>query len=85
MGTVEVALQRIETKLDDLRDHLHSVELGTAAIVVKQATIEKELEHTREELATLKTAHDRAVGVVKLLALPGVIAALAAGFKWFGP
>lgn len=74
-------LDRIEAKLDDVRERIHEVEIHVSRVSVTQTQQERELAEAQAEIAALKSAHDKAVGAIKLILLPGVLAALAAGYK----
>ena len=81
MLDIGASLTRIEAKLDDMREHVHEIALEVSRTTVTQAQQDRDLTAMKAELTALKTAHDRAVGAVKLILLPGVLAALAAGYK----
>lgn len=81
MHNLEAQLGRIESKLDDVRDRIHEVEIHVSRVAVTQSQQERELREAQAEIEELRRAHDRATGAVKLILLPGVLAALAAGYK----
>lgn len=58
-------LQRIEEKLDLMTERV-------TTLIVKEATTEQVLAQQQQELAVLKTAHNKAMGVLTFLAFPGI-------------
>lgn len=74
---MDVIMQRIESKLDDLRDMVHAINVSSAETKVRQDAIEIRLRDAENELAALKSAHDKIVGVLKVLSIPSV-----ASFIW---
>lgn len=75
------AFQRIETKIDDIRDKIHEVDMLSNMSKIRQAAQEDEIKALKSEVAMLKTAHDKAAGAWKLMTLPGVISLLYAIFQ----
>lgn len=71
-------VERIEYKLDEIRDKLHETILMTSGTQIKQIAQDKEIENLKTEVTNLKTAYDKASGAWKLLTLPGILSLLYA-------
>lgn len=76
-------VERIESKLDDIRDRVYSITLETRETMIKQVSYQKEVDELKKEVEELKTAYNKASGALKLLSLPGVIGFLYAVFEMF--
>lgn len=83
MTQIDVALQRIEDKLDTLKDDLHAVALATAGQQILQASLQTRVETAERDLRELKTAHDKALGMLKVLTVPGILSSLIAAYNIF--
>lgn len=66
-------VERIEAKLDDIRDKVHETMLMTSGTQIKQVAQEKEISDLKKEVAELKSAYDKASGAWKLMSLPGML------------
>lgn len=66
-------VERIEQKLDDIRDKLHETIIMTSETKIKQLAQADEINSLKKEVAELKTAYDKASGAWKLLTLPGIL------------
>ncbi len=71
-------VQRIEGKIDDIRGKIHEIDIMSNGTQIKQLTQEAEIRSLKAEVASLKTAYDRASGGWKLLSIPGVLSFLYA-------
>ena len=76
MGQMEIALQRIEDKLDAVKDSLHAMAVAVAETTIKQSASEVRLIAAETEIKQLKSAHDRAIGVLKALSVPGILSSV---------
>lgn len=79
MSNHDSALARIEAKLDDVRDKVHEMSVSQATSSVRHSTLEVRVEKAEAELAVLKSAHDKLLGVLKVLSLPWVASIIYAG------
>lgn len=77
-------VERIEEKIDDIRDKLHETIIMTHSTGIKQLVQENEVKELKQEVANLKSAYDRATGAWKLLSLPGILSALYVLFQALG-
>ena len=77
-------IERIDGKLDEIRDNLHEINLMASGTQIKQHAQEREIEALKAEVRDLKSAYDKASGAWKLLTLPGVASACYTLFKIFG-
>lgn len=64
-------LEKLDTKLDDLKDTVHGMAVTGAAERVRLAQMEGEILSVKKQLRLLQEAHDKARGVLKLLTVPG--------------
>lgn len=69
-------LHRIETKLDDIRDRVHNIDLAGTETKVRQTALELEVTNLKQNVNLLKTAHDKQLGAYKLLCAPGILSLL---------
>lgn len=74
-------LHRIETKLDDIGDKIHKIDLAGSETRVKQATLEADVANLKTQLEILKTAHNKQLGAYKLLTLPGILSLVYAALQ----
>lgn len=73
MTGVESALQRIEDKLDTIRSELHATNLSGNESRVRLVSVEDRVDEIETDIKALRTAHDRAMGVLKVLTFPGLL------------
>ena len=78
VGDFMKVVERIELKVDDIRDRLHDMDLKTSGTMIRQSTQEQEIKALKEEVAELKSSYDKASGAWKLLTLPGILSLLYA-------
>jgi septal ring factor EnvC (AmiA/AmiB activator) len=76
MGLTEESLRRIEEKLDTISEKV-------TTIVVKEQALEKTVERQGEDLAKLKVAYYKALGVLTFVTFPGVMTTLWLGFQLY--
>lgn len=84
VGAFMKAVERIEEKLDDIRDTLHEIDLMASGTQIKQLAQETEIKELKKEVADLKSAYDKASGAWKLLSIPGIASALYTIFNMVG-
>ncbi len=80
---MEVVMERIEAKLDDIRDRLHSIDVARAETHIRQDALQVRVSAAEAELARLKTAHDKLAGVLKFVGLPSLASLVWGAFKLF--
>lgn len=71
-------VERIESKLDDVRDMIHIIDLKASGTVITQIAHKEEMDAMKAEIAALKSSHDQQRGAWKLLTLPGILSLLYA-------
>lgn len=65
--------ERLETKLDDIRDRVYSIAIETRETMVKQLAYEQDMKNVEKELEELKTFKNKALGALAVVSMPGVI------------
>lgn len=83
-GFLKEGLQRIEAKLDLIKEQVHAIDLSNNTTRIKQEALEGRLLEAEKEIQRLKSSHERFLGVLKFLSIPGVISVLYAGSKMLG-
>lgn len=78
LQTVMTIMERLESKVDDVRESIHEIDIKVSGTVAKQAWHDKEIETLKSQVVTLKESHDKAQGALKLLTIPGVLGFLYA-------
>lgn len=81
VGSFMKVVERIEAKVDDIRDRLHDMDIRTSGTMIRQNSQEQEIKALKDEVAELKTAYDKASGAWRLLSLPGIVSLLYAIFQ----
>jgi uncharacterized protein HemY len=66
-------VDRIESKLDNIRDRIQEVTVMTNVTQARQAANDVEIAALKEHVAELKTAHDRVKGALTLVSIPGFL------------
>jgi hypothetical protein len=84
IGAFMQIIERIEVKVDDIRDRLHDTIVMTNVNQIRQASHDQEIKDLKAEVAELKTAYDKASGVWRILSLPGILSAIYATFQLLG-
>ena len=76
-------VERIEVKIDDIRDKIHEMDIMTSGTQIRLMAQEEEIRALKSEVINLKTAHDKAAGAYKLAMAPGVVSLLYAVSQLF--
>jgi hypothetical protein len=69
-------LRRIEQKLDDMSDKV-------TALMVKESNMAEKVQEQKEDVAKLKAAYYKAVGILTFITFPGVATTLWLGFQLY--
>jgi archaellum component FlaC len=73
VGQFMKVVERIESKVDDIRDKIHDMDIRTSGTMIRQTAQEKEISDLKSEVEELKTAYHKAAGAWKLLSIPGLV------------
>lgn len=76
MTSQEDSLRRIENKLDVISERL-------TTIVVREEALEKTVEKQGEDVAKLKMAYYKALGVLTFVTFPGVLTTIWLGVQLY--
>jgi hypothetical protein len=76
MSLPEESLRRIEEKLDTISEKV-------TTLVVKEQALEKTVERQGEDVAKLKVAYYKALGVLTFITFPGVLTTLWLGMQLY--
>lgn len=71
-------VERMDSKLDDIRDTIHEIALQASNTMIRQTAQEKEIETLQKKVGELEEAYHKATGAWKLLSLPGIVSLLYA-------
>ncbi len=71
-GYLKEGLQRIEAKLDVIKEQVHAIDLSNNTTRIKQEGLERRLDEAETEIRQLKRSHERFLGVLKFLSIPVV-------------
>jgi len=71
-----VLFEKLDSKLDVIREDLHLISLKSSETSVRQLANDKEIQLLKDEVATLKAAHNKLEGAWKLLTVPGLLSAI---------
>ena len=82
-GIISDSLKRIEGKLDEVRDRISEMEVMNRETVVKQSILEARVEQQQTKIELLQSAHDKAIGFLKVLSAPGILSMIYTLFKIF--
>lgn len=74
--TLSSMFERLEGKLDGIQRELQHLSLSLRETTVTQAAHDREISALKREVSDLKAAHNKALGAISLLTLPGVIVAI---------
>ena len=70
-ATLMKLVERMDEKLDDIRDKLSELEVSVSGTSIRQMVQDKEIETLKGQVDNLRTAHNKALGAWGLLSIPG--------------